>query len=132
MPAGRPPLQYAHVDKLDASAKVKRRLEILLRTVHGEIQPAEAQAQLGLSESRFNALRGKMLQGAADGLLPGKSGRPRKIPAPAQAEIDRLTQELQTAQQALKIERVRAELMQVLPDRIHPPRAPQKTRRRLS
>jgi hypothetical protein len=121
MPAGRPPQRYTHVEKVDADDDVKRRLHVLLRALNGEIRALDAQEELGLSETRFHALRQLMLQGAADALTPRRGGRPRKVLDPAEEEIARLKRELELAEQALKIARVRAELALVLPDRLGPP-----------
>jgi hypothetical protein len=101
------------VEKLQGPADVKRRLEVILRTVAGACRVQEACEELGVSEARFHQLRQEALQAALDGLTPRPAGRPAAPPADPRVE------ELQRQNEALRLEllaaQAREEIALVLP-----------------
>ena len=110
---GRLPAGPEYVEKLQGPADVKRRLEVILRTLSGACRVQEACEELGVSEARFHQLRQEALQAALDGLTPRPPGRPAAPPAdPRLAELER-------QQEALRLEllatQTREEIALVLP-----------------
>jgi transposase len=116
MPAGRPPKGFGHVDGLEGPDELKTRLRVILATLTGELTVQEAAHQLGVSEARFHELRRESLQGALDGIAPGRPGRPRKKEEPVErlrvAELEREVDELKVDLQAA---RVRTEIALTMP-----------------
>jgi hypothetical protein len=122
---GRKPAGPELVQQLEGSAASKKRAEIILRTLAGQLSVTEASVQLGITPQRLHMLREEGLQALVDQLEPRPLGRPRKTPAPAAAvpgEIERLQQELQAA-------RLREEIALLLPGRQGGPEAQKKGRR---
>ena len=107
---GRRPLATGHVDGLSGSARAKRRLEAILKTLRGEWTVPEACHRLGVCESRFHALRQQWLQEALELLEPKPVGRPRKaLPESGderEAELQRLREQLHLADVRRQIESV--------------------------
>jgi hypothetical protein len=64
------------VELLPGSAAAKRRLEVLLANLAGELTVEQACAKLGLHKSRFFELRKQWLQESVQALEPEPSGRP--------------------------------------------------------
>ena len=128
MPGGRPPSGPKLVNGMDGSEHAKRRLEVVLRTIAGEITVAEACEQLGVGETAFRKIRAAALDGALKELEPKHVGRPRKVKTPEQEEIAKLqaepvpADELQKLQERnkwleeeLELSRVREELDVTMP-----------------
>lgn len=107
----RPAKRYGHLDKLDASDEIKRRMKLIIQTLDGSRTTKSAIAELGISESRFHQLRDDMLKGAAHGITPRPAGRPRKQPpSPEALRIQSLEEDLAAARQDLKVAEVRSSL----------------------
>jgi hypothetical protein len=100
------------VGELDASAGARRRLQVILRLMSGEIEMAEASARLGLCASRIDVLRRRMLEGALKHLEPGRPGRPRKAADPGP---DPLAAQVESLREELEIERVRTQIALTMP-----------------
>jgi hypothetical protein len=101
------------VQRLHGSAASKRRLEIILKTMTGQLSVEEASKTLGITPQHLHTLRQEALQAAVQRLEPRPMGRPRRAAAPAavlEAAMTRLQQELQAAQ-------LREEIALVLPRR---------------
>jgi hypothetical protein len=102
------------VQRLQGSAASKKRAEIVLRTVAGQLSVAGASALLGITPQRLHVLREEGLQALIDQFEPRPMGRPRKEPDAVAAalgvEIERLQQELEAA-------RLREEIALLLPGR---------------
>src|SRR5262249_30061774 len=122
---GRKPAGPEVVRQLQGSAASKKRAEIILRTVAGQLSVAEASARVGITPQRLPGLREEGWQALGDQLEPRPLGRPRKEPGPEEAldaEAEGLRQELEAA-------RLREEIALLLPGRQAGTAAQKKGRR---
>ena len=126
---GRTPLATGHVEGLSGSELAKRRLTMILKTLSSELTIAEACTELGISESRFHALRHQWLEEALKLLEPRPMGRPSKAsPAVDADELAKLQAEKEELQRQLHVAQVREEIAAVLPQGITTlAQAPKKT-----
>ena len=118
MNTGRPPLGAELVGSLEGSPQAKLRLEIIIRTLAGEITIPQACQELAIGESRFHELRNELLQHAVAALEPRARGRPptaRGNPCVAQ-----LQQQVQALKIDLQAAQIREELALMLPHVLHP------------
>ena len=110
--AGRKPLGTGHVDPLVGSERAKLRMATILNTLRGELKIADACQQLGVSESRFFAIRNHWLQESLELLEPRRAGRPLKSQVdPRQVELERTNSQLE---QQLREAQVRRDVEQIL------------------
>jgi hypothetical protein len=117
---GRKPLGAAHVEHLHGTRLAKRRLEMILKTIRGEITVGEACQALSIGESRFHALRNQWLQESVELLEPRPTGRPRRLPEVPNAEqVAALESEIQRLRQELMVAEVREEVGRVMPHVVH-------------
>ena len=112
MPAGRKPMSIAdQVDRLAGSPVAKARLRVILANLAGQINIADACADLGIEESWFFDLKHQSLECWVKTLEPGSPGRP---PAGEQSPEQQHIAELQARAERLELElkaaRLRAEL----------------------
>ena len=115
---GRPPKGIGHVDALTGPEQEKARLRVILRTISGDLTVGEACRELGVSEARLHGLRHQALQGALDGLLPGRPGPPR-IEEPEEArQVRRLEERVEELDLDLEIAEVRAEVALAVPQAV--------------
>jgi cytochrome P450 len=122
---GRKPAGPELVQQLEGSAAGKKRAEIILRTVAGQLSAAAASALLGITPQRLHVLRQEGLQALIDQFEPRPLGRPRQEPSSAtapSAAVERLRQELEAA-------RLREEIALLLPGRQGGPESQKKGRR---
>jgi len=121
----RPQKGPAHVDKLDGSLQAKERLRVVLETIAGTKSVKDACAQLGISESRFDQIRQEALQGALEGLEPGKPGRPAKEVEDTTL-VDELQDKLDEMLVELRVAQTRTEIALTMPhllkDAVTPPK----------
>ncbi len=75
---GRKPSGTDYVYRMVGSESAKRRLEVILTTMTGELPVQEACERLGISPQRFDQLRREALEGALGALEGGKASRPRR------------------------------------------------------
>lgn len=115
MPAGRPPRKEKIVDELPAGEQERQRLQVILKTVSGELGVPEACAQLNLSESRFHDLRRKALEGALEALAPRQAGRPRKLDEPEPGQLEELEEQVKELEFELQAARVKTEIAVTMP-----------------
>lgn len=115
MPRGRPPLGPDIVQHCDADPNTKRRLQVILQTLAGELSVADACQQLDISQTRFFELRAAMLQGALDSLSPKTAGRPAQAVDPAQQRIGQLEQQIQDLRVHLAAAQLREEIALAMP-----------------
>jgi hypothetical protein len=91
---GRKPAGPQIAEGLEGSPVAKQRLEVILKTLAGQLTVTQACQQLGIGESRFHALRHQALQTTLEALEPRPLGRPAKPTSPEQAGINELQAEL--------------------------------------
>jgi hypothetical protein len=117
MPGGRPPKGPDLVDRLDGSDEAKHRLKIVLETIQGKRSVREAIEILGISETRFHAIREKALAGAVASLEPGVRGRPPSggdLSPKQAAEMEAMRQENEALKEALAREKARADVAEIM------------------
>lgn len=117
MVMGRPNKGVAHVDGCEGSARSKKRLQAVLRTISGELSVQEALSDLGIQRVQFADLRLRCLQGAVDALEPRPPGRPRKHDAETAQTIAALRERVASLERQLAKERARADIAEILPGR---------------
>lgn len=89
--AGRKPAGSAHAGKYSGSEEAKKRLEVVLKTLAGEMTIPEACRILGIREAMFHRIRDQAIAGAGEALEAKKPGR-KKDP---KKEVDERVQELE-------------------------------------
>src|SRR5262245_60869010 len=117
---GRKPLGPALVEHLDGSADAKERLELILKTLSGQISVVAACRKLDISEAMFYKLRNRVLQCCLEDLEPKPRGRPPQIATPDQDRYEELSAELTALQRELEVKDLRLELAQALPHVVKP------------
>ena len=110
MPAGRRTTGVALVDALDGSWDAKRRMKLVLETLSGETRVVDACKELGLCEARFYRFRHDCLEQSLQALEPRPTGRPRKDPAVAAEELQRLKAENEALRRRVAALEVREEI----------------------
>lgn len=115
MRRGRPPLGTEHVKRLEGDDESKERLELVLKTITGELTTAEACERLGVGETQLGRLRERALQGALAALEPRPVGRPPKEPDPEAERIAELEAEVQDLKLDLRAAQIREEIALVMP-----------------
>ena len=113
---GRKPLAAGHVEHLSGSETAKHRLEMILKTMLGEVTVADACNELGIGESRFHALRNQWLQAALVLLEPRRVGRPPKQPESDETrQIAQLEEVVKELEQQIDVADARREIAEILP-----------------
>ena len=118
------------VHNLEGSKHAKQRLEVILRTLTGELTIAEACELLGIRQARFNVIRRCALQAALGDLEPRRPGRPATKQDPHKTERQELHARVTQLEQELEIAAVRNELAAILPQCSVDESAVKKTSRR--
>lgn len=127
---GRPALGARHVDKLDGDEDAKHRLEVIVRTLSGELSVEQACDELGISAAQFHRLREQALAGALTALSPKPRGRPPAAPAEP-SRVEQLEEEVADLTFELRASQLREEIALVMPHLLKPePTAPKKKRTR--
>jgi len=108
------------VRRLPGEATAKRRLEVILRTLAGQLGFNQASAQLGITPQHLHVLRHEAMQAALAALAPRPMGRPRQKAAPGQEQIDDLRRQIEQLQQELRSSQLREQLAVLLPGRGEP------------
>lgn len=111
----RPNLGVEHVDKLAGERETKARLKWILMSLSGEASVNEAAERLGVRASRFHELRDEALMGALEALAPKPAGRPPGASAES-ARVLELERELDRTRYLLEVERVRTEMLVIMPE----------------
>ena len=112
---GRPPMGTELIPALEGSPQAKLRLTLILQTLSGQTTVEDAAAQLGISRSRFFALRDELLQESVANLEPKPTGRPPNEDPQHAAKIEQLQQEIQELQVDLRAAQLREELALLMP-----------------
>lgn len=121
MPAGRPPKGPRLVEGLDASEEAKKKLQVILETITGDLSVSEACERLGVSESRFHQLRDEVLAAGASSLEPKPRGRPRKVEEPGVSELSALRKQVKDLEEELEFSRARTVLATAFPHLVKDP-----------
>ena len=126
------PLGVGHVDHLHGSELARRRLEMILRTLSGELTIDAACHALGIHASRFHQLRNRWLQQSVELLEPRPTGRPPQDDPPASAaQLSALEAEAEQLRAELDATRLRLELGRVMPHLLHSqPAAPEPVKKK--
>lgn len=112
---GRRPMAAGHVEHLSGSELAKLRLNLILRTMLGELSVAEACAELHVGESRFHALRTQWLQESLELLEPRPTGRPPKDDESSESSrITELETKVRELQCRLGVAETREEVTRIL------------------
>jgi hypothetical protein len=110
---GRLPSGPDYVAKLPGSEEARRRLQVILQTLAGDMRVQQACSELAIGMARFHQLRRDALQGAMAQLELRPAGRPAQAPEdPRVAEMEGQIQELKLE---LEAARTREEIALVLP-----------------
>lgn len=107
---GRPALGADLVNNLAGSPHAKRRAELIIQTLTGQITVEQACAQLHIGQAAFFKLRVRTLQEMVAGLEPRTVGRPPEHIAAEQQRIEDLTAQVGELEFQLQAARVREEL----------------------
>lgn len=113
--AGRKPLGPALVGHLDGSTSAKERLELILKTLTGQVPVVQACRLLAISEAMFYKLRNRVLQVCLEDLEPKPRGRPARHMTEREKHGVKLAEEIATLERELAAQTVRLELAQTLP-----------------
>ena len=129
MKRGRRPRKSALVDSLSGPEETKQRLRVIMATISGELSIADACARLGIQETRFFDLRAQALEGALNGIAPGKPGRPSREDTPEQMKLKEMQKRLDAMEIELQAARIKVELAEVMATG-NPPLPPAQKKRR--
>ena len=113
--AGRKPLGAALVEHLDGSTSAKERLELILKTLAGQVTVVAACRILDISEAMFYKLRNRVLQNCLEDLEPKTRGRPPQSPTPGHEQHAELSAQITTLERELAVQAVRLELAEIMP-----------------
>ena len=116
---GRPALGVGHVERLDGDAEPKQRLEVILRTLQGELTVEQACDELGIGAAQFHRLRDAALEGALAALAPKPPGRPPR-PPPEPSRVEQLEEEVLELKIDLRASQLREEIAVVMPHLLKP------------
>jgi len=97
------------VDRTRASGQARERAKVILLTLTREVSVREGCERLGISRTRFQDLRTRLLQGAVSALEGAPIGRPRKERG-LDPEVALLRRRVVSLERSLVHERVRVEL----------------------
>ena len=115
MKLGRPPVGLGHIDRIEGPADLKERLRVVLATVMGEMTVEQACGQLSVCPSRLHEMRHQALEGALEGLVPGRAGRPPAVTAAKTDHEHALEQRVRELEAELRGALVRSELALAAP-----------------
>jgi hypothetical protein len=116
---GRPGLGVGHVERLDGADESKHRLEVILRTVAGELTVEQACDELGIGAAQFHRLREQALSGALAALEPRPAGRPPNEPAGA-SRVEQLEEQVRELEIDLRASQLREEIAVAMPHLLKP------------
>ena len=116
MGRGRPGKGLGHVDGLEGPEATKARMRLIVQTLAGEVTVKEAAKTLGISASRFAALRQEVMQDWLDVMAPGTPGRPPKTEEPIEpSEVEALRKQVKELILDLQVAHARTELAITMP-----------------
>lgn len=106
----RPNKGVSHVMKLPGDREAKRRVELIHRTMAGQMSVDDVCAELGISPSRFDQLRTRMLLASIAELSPRPVGRPRSLPEEVKQEVESLREQVADLERENHLLKVQAEV----------------------
>jgi len=112
---GRYPAGLECVDELDGEAEAKKRLQVVLKTLLGQLRVLQACAELEIGETSFRQLRERILQAGLDALRPQRPGRRPNHEPPTVERLRELEQALAEKELELRQAQVREEIALILP-----------------
>ncbi len=116
MGRGRPGKGLGHVDGLEGPEATKARMRLIMQTLSGEVTVKEAAKTLGISASRFAALRQEVMQEWLDVMAPGTPGRPPKTQEAIEpSEVEALRKQVKELILDLQVANTRTELAITMP-----------------
>ena len=131
MSRGRPPAGPEIVENAEGSEQAKQRVQVILKTLSGELSVTEACQQLGVGEARFRELRDQLVQSAVSGLEPKAAGRPAQTPSAEQQRVAALEAQVQHLKVEVRAAQIREEIALVMPHVLQPRDREAERRRRL-
>jgi len=108
------------VRRLPGEANAKQRLEVILRTLTGQLGMGQASVQLGMTPQHLHMLRQAAFEAALAALAPRPLGRPRQRATPEQEQIHALERQIKQLQDELAASQLREQLAVLLPGRREP------------
>lgn len=116
MGRGRPGKGLGHVDGLEGPEATKARMRLIVQTLSGEMTVKEAARSLGISTSRFAAMRQEEMQDWLDSMTPGTPGRPPKTEEAIEpSEVEALRRRVKELMFDLQVANTRTELAITMP-----------------
>ena len=121
--AGRPSEGLGMIERLGGgTAESRRRLDVIVRSLSGDLTVEQACGELGLEKSRFHEIRRAFLLAAPTLLEPGVPG---PVPRSVNAEVEQLRRENEALRTRATMAELREEL-QIL-NAAEPAASPPKT-----
>ena len=118
---GRPPQGAALVNTVSSGSPIARkRLEMILRTISGELTIEEACGELGVKRSRFHDLRSEFLERATGLLEPRPPGPQRRTPTAGDREAEQLRRRIADLELELDTAQIREEIAIAMPYLLKP------------
>ena len=112
---GRKTTGAAIAQTLGGSALAKKRMEMIIATLSGELSVGEACEVLSINEAMFYKLRNRYLEESVALLEPRKTGRKRADPTTEEATIALQQKEISQLKLALEAQRIQTEIALVAP-----------------
>lgn len=119
------------VERLEGSEEAKRRLRVILETVAGQREVADACEELGIGKTAFFELRKRVLQTSLADLEAKPVGRPARQVSPEDTEVERLMEENERLRTDLEISQVREEIALSMPEVFLPSSSPSEPKKKL-
>lgn len=98
------------VEAIEASEPARERAKVLLLTMAGQWSVQDGCERLGLSRTRLQDLRRRMLEAAVGALEGGVAGRPRRGAPREEARLERLRAEVASLSHELRLARAQVDL----------------------
>jgi hypothetical protein len=112
---GRKPTGPALAQHLEGSERAKKRLELILATIAGQMTIDEACSCLGIKAAMFFRLRTEVLEAGLARLEPRPMGRPSQKPTAEEFRCGELSEEVEQLRAELQLAEVREEVARVMP-----------------
>ena len=100
----------------DGSDVARRRAELLMKNLKGELTMGDVARELGVNEAMAYRYRDQFLQGAIDGLEPRHRGRPASERSEEAVRIADLQEKVKDLQRELLRSRLKEELHEAIPE----------------